>query len=87
MSLTPFPCNACGKCCQRVYLSEETAYLDRGDGTCQHFDDHSHLCTIYDKRPLVCRVEEYYKQNLSHIYQWDEFVKMNLKVCDLLNLY
>ena len=27
---TPFPCNACGKCCRHVNLSEQTAYLVEG---------------------------------------------------------
>lgn len=30
----PFPRTACGQCCRRVYLSELTAYLYRGDGIC-----------------------------------------------------
>lgn len=80
----PFPCNACGQCCRNILLSEETAYLDRGDGTCRHFDDKTHLCKIYETRPLVCRVEDYYKQHLSHIYKWDEFVKINIAICESL---
>ena len=82
--MNPFPCIACGKCCQRVGQSEQTAFLDRGDGICRHVEVQTHLCKIYENRPLVCRVEEYYKQHLSHIYAWDEFVKMNLAVCEKL---
>ncbi|WP_342322956.1 YkgJ family cysteine cluster protein [Kosakonia sp. BYX6] len=82
--LTPFPCTACGKCCRRVNASPETAFLDRGDGACRHFDDDSHLCRIYEQRPLVCRVEEYYRQNLAAIIPWDEFVRINLAICEKL---
>jgi len=56
-----FPCTACGKCCQNVGKSEETAFLDRGDGTCRHFDEYTKLCLIYENRPLVCQVEKYYQ--------------------------
>lgn len=83
-NLSPFPCTACGKCCRNVHLSEQTAYLSRGDGVCQYFDEQTNLCTIYESRPLVCRVEDYYKTYLSHIYTWDEFVKMNVEICNKL---
>lgn len=80
----PFPCNTCGQCCKNVHLSELTNYLDRGDGACCYFDNETHLCTIYDTRPLVCRVEDFYRQKLSHIYEWDEFVALNVKICEQL---
>ncbi|WGE91862.1 YkgJ family cysteine cluster protein [Actinobacillus genomosp. 1] len=82
--MTSFPCTACGKCCRRVNLSEQTAFLDRGDGICQHFNTDTNLCNIYENRPLVCRVEDYYKTYLSDIYEWDEFVRMNLAICEKL---
>lgn len=84
MSTSSFPCTACGKCCRRVNLSEQTAYLDRGDGVCQHFNEKTNLCNIYNERPLVCRVEEYYKKYLSDKYTWDEFVKINIEICKIL---
>ncbi|PJG83341.1 YkgJ family cysteine cluster protein [Caviibacterium pharyngocola] len=79
-----FPCTACGKCCQRVNNSEQTAFLDRGDGVCKHFDMETKLCSIYETRPLVCRVEDYYKAHLAHLYSWDDFVEMNIQICNRL---
>ena len=73
-----FPCTACGKCCQNVGKSEETALLDRGDG------EYTKLCLIYENRPLVCQVEKYYQAYLKEIYEWDEFVKLNLEICQKL---
>lgn len=84
MPKTLFPCTACGQCCKNVYLSEQTNYLNRGDGTCRHFDDETLLCNIYEQRPLICRIEEYHEKYLSHLYEWDGFVKMNLEVCEQL---
>lgn len=80
-----YPCTACGQCCKNVHKSEETKFLDRGDGVCHNFDESTLLCTIYEDRPLVCRVEDYYKANLIEVYEWDEFVKLNLQICDELN--
>ncbi|EPS6103555.1 YkgJ family cysteine cluster protein [Providencia manganoxydans] len=82
--LTPFPCNACGKCCRRVSASTETAFLDRGDGVCHHFVEGTHLCAIYTTRPLVCRVEEYYRAKLADVLSWDEFVRLNIAICEKL---
>lgn len=79
--LTPFPCTACGKCCRHVYLSEQTSYLDRGDGVCLYLDENTNLCAIYETRPIVCRVEDYYKKYLCNIYTWEEFVQINLDIC------
>ncbi|MGI2024410.1 YkgJ family cysteine cluster protein [Shewanella glacialipiscicola] len=87
MSLTvpkPFPCNACGLCCRRVNESVETDFLDRSDGVCRHFDEQTHLCTIYDERPLVCRVEDYYQANLSSSVSWTVFVDLNVDICNEL---
>ena len=79
--LEPFPCTACGLCCKKVHLSEQTSWLNRGDGVCRYFDEQTNLCTIYEQRPLVCRVEEYYLQHLTQHYSWQEFVRINLEVC------
>lgn len=77
----PFPCNGCGKCCQRVDKSSQTAWLDRGDGTCENFDELTKLCKIYESRPLICRVEDFYEQHLSERFEWNDFVKINLEIC------
>lgn len=82
--LAPFPCNGCGKCCQQVGRSEETSWLDRGDGACRHFDEASRGCTIYATRPLVCRVQDYYVRHLAERLPWPEFVKINLEICAAL---
>lgn len=82
--LTPFPCTACGKCCKLVSNSEQTRFLDRGDGVCRHYDLQTKLCKIYDERPLVCRVEDYYKQHLSEKIDWDSFIRINLEICTKL---
>lgn len=83
-SIGNFPCNACGLCCKHVGMSEETDFLDRGDSICRHFNEQLHLCKIYENRPLVCRVQDYYQTNLTHLYSWQEFVKINQQICQTL---
>lgn len=79
--LSPFPCNACGQCCRRIHQSAQTAYLDRGDGVCRHFDENTKLCQIYAERPLVCRVADYYLTHLADKITWHHFVKLNVAIC------
>jgi Fe-S-cluster containining protein len=77
----------CGACCQlnpherdlEDYLTPEELrqYLGMvGDGGwCIHFDRSTRLCTIYDDRPLFCRVKFDIFEKMYHIKQteFDEF--------------
>lgn len=79
-----FPCTSCGKCCRLVGNSSLTDFLNRGDGICQYLDESTNLCTIYENRPLVCNIKKYYLLNLQEEFSWQEFVKLNLAVCEKL---
>lgn len=79
--LKKFPCTACGLCCRHITLNEQTMWLNRGDGICKHLDEKKNLCLIYDKRPLVCRVEDYYKVYFINKLSWNDFIQLNQKVC------
>jgi len=50
----PFPCTSCGICCTKV----EGLGLPQTDGVCDHFDRQTKLCSIYEDRPLICRVDD-----------------------------
>lgn len=80
-----FPCTKCGACCRHVNLSPLTAYLDRGDGICYHHNTTEHTCTIYTKRPEICRVDVYFEKHYQTQIAWDDFVKINLIACKQLN--
>ncbi len=82
--MNTFPCTQCGACCRHVNLSELTVYLDRGDGICHYYDLDSRLCSIYENRPEICRVEVYYQKYLKKQYTWDKFVELNLIACKQL---
>ncbi|WP_428479711.1 YkgJ family cysteine cluster protein [Photobacterium japonica] len=79
-----FPCNGCGKCCANVHLSEQTRYLDRGDGICRHLNTTSKQCQIYEERPDICRVAVQFERHYAAKFTWEEFVSLNLAICDQL---
>lgn len=79
-----FICLKCGECCRAVKDSEITKHLDRGDGICAHFCDNSNICTIYDSRPLICRVCEGYDVFFSKNMTRQEFYEINYKICEYL---
>ena len=56
-------------------------HLARPDGVCKHLDEATNLCTIYDSRPLICRVDEFYEKNLSHEMSREEFYRVNKNIC------
>lgn len=82
--MSTFPCTRCGLCCQHVDLSHETRFLDRGDGTCRHYEHESRGCAIYDERPDICRVDRQYTLRYAPMLSWDEYVATNLEVCRAL---
>ena len=79
--MPPFPCTQCGLCCQRVHFADETRFLDRGDGTCRHYDMARKSCAIYEERPDICRVDRMYALRYAGEHTWDEFVALNLEAC------
>ena len=81
---SPFPCSQCGECCKRVDLLLETASLDRGDGTCMHFDEVLKRCQIYAERPDICRIDRQYETNYRLIMTWEAFVELNQTACKTL---
>ena len=80
----PFPCIACGQCCRNVHLSPLTEYLSRGDGICRYLDENSNLCSIYEERPLVCNVENFFKLFLKDKISWLDYVRQNSDFCRVL---
>ena len=79
-----FPCDSCGACCKLVRLSEQTSWLDRGDGICRHFNESNNLCNIYETRPEVCNVAVMYQKHYRDNYDWHSFVEINQIICHKL---
>lgn len=82
-----FFCNKCGACCQQLKLFGKLyQYLDDGNGVCKYYNTEKNECNIYEKRPLICRVEEGYHAFFSHV-PYDEYIEKSMESCKNLKQY
>ena len=63
----------------KIHLIPELMEFDRGDGACRYLVNNE--CSIYENRPLICRIDEMYEEEYSKSYTKEEFYQLNLKVC------
>lgn len=77
-----FKCDYCGCCCRNLGKSELYAELDRGDGICKYL--RGNLCSIYENRPLLCRVDECYDLYFCKIMERDDYYRLNKIECKKL---
>lgn len=77
-----FYCDQCGACCRNLAKSSIYNELNRGDGVCKYLQGNQ--CSIYEQRPLLCRVDESYIQFFKHIMDREEYYKQNYRMCELL---
>ena len=76
-----FPCTRCGHCCRHVDRHAFYRHLDRGDGGCRHLIDATHLCAIYEDRPLECRLDRLYERDHAHLMTRADYYAENLAAC------
>jgi Fe-S-cluster containining protein len=76
----PFACYQCGACCYFLpIVPGYEHYKHDTKGHCKYLlQDNS--CSIYEKRPDICRVDVQYKLQTT-ISSWDEYCEKSLKVC------
>lgn len=79
-----FECDKCGLCCRNLHLSPLYKELDRGDGVCVYLV--GNLCSIYEQRPLLCRIDDCYEAYFKSSMSLDEYYKLNYDVCKKLKL-
>lgn len=77
-----FICDKCGACCRHLDLSPIYQMLDRGDGVCKYLKEN--LCTIYEERPLICRVDEGYEAFFQNSMSRDMYYKLTTEACNKL---
>lgn len=78
-----FPCTRCGLCCQKIKGIAELEEFHSGNGKCKHYSQHKG-CLIYQKRPLVCRIDEGYEKLFSQLVGLKEYYQKNAEVCNSL---
>lgn len=77
-----FKCDMCGECCRHLKCSELYKELDRGDGICRYLT--GNRCSIYEDRPVLCRVDESYETYFKDKYSLNEYYKLNYMICKKL---
>ncbi len=77
-----FKCDCCGCCCRNLDKSELYKELDRGDGVCKYLV--GNICSIYEDRPLLCRIDQGYQMYFSSIMTKEEYYRENKKMCKKL---
>ena len=77
-----FYCEHCGCCCRNLDKSDIYASLDRGDGVCKYLKGND--CSIYENRPLLCRIDESYNRFFSEAMSRKDFYDINKRVCKQL---
>ncbi len=82
-----FDCSCCGLCCRNLdknpYLKDTE--LCGADGVCIYLDQNTNLCTIYDSRPLICRVDDLYDSRYRDRMSRSEYYKLCHEICKILN--
>jgi Fe-S-cluster containining protein len=76
-----FPCTQCGICCNSLAQSATYQELDRGDGTCLHFNEQNGLCSIYETRPLLCRIDDMYEGFFAKEMSKMQYITANIMLC------
>lgn len=79
-----FFCDKCGLCCMHIDASSLGKEMDRGDGVCKYFDDKTHLCKIYDNRPIFCNVDKFYDEYLADKFLREKYYAVNYESCKKL---
>ncbi len=65
-------------------MTEQYKHLDRGDGVCLHFNMETNLCSIYETRPVICRIDESYELFFKDQMTLEQFYAINYKSCYML---
>lgn len=76
-----FKCTGCGECCR--HISNLLPQFDLGDGVCCHLGENN-LCDIYDERPLICRVEDFWSRCLEGKVSKEDWYRINYDGCKKL---
>lgn len=80
-----FECDKCGLCCCNLRkFGGLYNDLDDGTGVCRHYDPLTKLCTIYENRPLKCRVDDFYLQVAKDTMTYEEYIEGNKRGCEEL---
>ena len=79
-----FICDKCGECCRNLDKSSIYDSLHNGNGVCRYLKNNE--CSIYDERPLICRVDESYDIFFKERLPYEEYIQLNYECCKQLKM-
>ncbi len=74
-----FKCDKCGECCRNLHKSPIYDYLHNGNGICRYLK--GNLCSVYENRPIICRVDDFYEVMLKEKLDYEKYLQLNYKYC------
>lgn len=79
-----FNCDGCGYCCENLHLNKLMQDMHAGDGICYFFNKKNRQCKIYEHRPLVCRVDDYFRLKMAKNMSKADYYQANTNYCDMM---
>ncbi|TDQ32142.1 YkgJ family cysteine cluster protein [Aureibacillus halotolerans] len=76
-----FPCTSCGACCLSIDGIEFLEEYNQ-NGKCTNLENNQ--CSIYESRPLLCKIDESYDKIFSSYMSKEEFYRQNAVACNKL---
>lgn len=77
-----FKCDKCGECCRNLDKSPIYQSMHDGNGVCRFLK--GNICSIYNDRPLICRVDDSYEVFFKDEMSYDEYLQQNYLCCEIL---
>lgn len=77
-----FKCDKCGACCRNLDKSPIYDGMHSGNGICHYLSGNE--CSIYESRPLICRIDDSYRVFFSKEMTYDDYLQLNYKCCEIL---
>lgn len=79
-----YKCENCGECCKNWNPAKHDKNIVDKNGVCKYLDINTNLCTIYENRPIFCRIDELYKKEFKDKMDWNYYIKLQKIGCDFL---
>ena len=76
-----FNCERCGACCRKIGVISWVKDMALSNGICKYLNQKTNLCTIYEKRPIFCNVDAFYKKYYKDKMSIEDFYKINKTEC------
>lgn len=77
-----FEYDKCGECCRNLDKSPIYKELHDGDGICRFLNGNE--CSIYNERPIICRIDEGYDAFFKNEMTYEAYLRATYECCKIL---